>query len=82
MKALIYRKFGPPEVLEWVDDWPEPVLSSADVLVKTLAGGVNPKDVLVRKGSFPGFRAWMFPVKSWPSARRSMAFRSATVFLG
>ena len=52
MKALIYRKFGPPEVLEWVEDWPEPVISSTEVLVKTAAGGVNPKDVLVRKGWF------------------------------
>lgn len=52
MKALIYRKFGPPEVLEWVDDWPEPLPAATDVLVKTVAGGVNPKDVLVRKGWF------------------------------
>jgi len=52
MKALIYRKFGPPEVLEWVSEWPEPVPSAADVLLKTVAGCVNPKDVLVRKGWF------------------------------
>ena len=52
MKALIYRKFGPPEVLEWVDDWPEPLPAATDVLVKSVAGGVNPKDVLVRKGWF------------------------------
>ncbi len=52
MKALIYRKFGPPEVLEWVSDWPEPEISPEEVLVKTTAGGLNPKDVLLRKGRF------------------------------
>lgn len=52
MKALIYRKFGPPEVLAWVDDWPEPAISPQEVLVKTVAGGLNPKDVLLRKGRF------------------------------
>lgn len=52
MKALIYRRFGPAEVLEWTPDWPEPALAPRSVLVRTAAGGVNPKDVLLRKGRF------------------------------
>jgi len=52
MKALVYRKFGPPEVLEWVDGWPEPQTSPHHVLVRVQAGGLNPKDVLLRKGKF------------------------------
>ena len=52
MKALIYRRFGPPDVLEWVDDWPDPVLGNETVLVETVAGSINPKDVLLRKGKF------------------------------
>jgi NADPH:quinone reductase-like Zn-dependent oxidoreductase len=52
MKALIYRKFGGPEVLEWVENWPRPVVSPGKVLIRSLAGGVNPKDVLLRKGKF------------------------------
>jgi NADPH:quinone reductase-like Zn-dependent oxidoreductase len=52
MKALVYRKFGPAEVLEWVDDWPYPKLTEGTVLVETVAGSVNPKDVLLRKGKF------------------------------
>ena len=52
MKALIYRKFGNPDVLEWVEKWPIPVVNSGSVLVRTIAGSVNPKDVLLRKGKF------------------------------
>ncbi len=52
MKALVYKKFGPAEVLEWVDHWPEPEISPHHVLVRVEAGGVNPKDVLLRKGKF------------------------------
>jgi NADPH:quinone reductase-like Zn-dependent oxidoreductase len=52
MKALIYRNFGPPEVLEWVDGWPDPEPAAQEVLVRTVAGGLNPKDVLLRKGRF------------------------------
>jgi NADPH:quinone reductase-like Zn-dependent oxidoreductase len=52
MKALIYRKFGSPDELEWTDDWPAPKLSAQSVLIKAIAGGVNPKDALLRKGKF------------------------------
>jgi len=52
MKALIYRKFGDPDVLEWVEGWPKPVVSPGKVLIRSIAGGVNPKDVLLRKGKF------------------------------
>ena len=52
MKALIYRKFGDPSVLEWVENWPTPVASPNSVLIKSIAGSVNPKDVLLRKGKF------------------------------
>jgi NADPH:quinone reductase-like Zn-dependent oxidoreductase len=52
MKALIYKKFGDPSVLEVVDNWPPPVLSPNTVLIKSIGGSVNPKDVLLRKGKF------------------------------
>lgn len=52
MKALIYRAFGTADELEWVADWPAPVISSQTVLVRTVAGSVNPKDVMLRKGKF------------------------------
>ena len=52
MHALIYRQFGNPTVLEWVRDWPDPTVSSYGVLIKSIAGGINPKDILLRKGKF------------------------------
>jgi NADPH:quinone reductase-like Zn-dependent oxidoreductase len=52
VKALIYRKFGDPEVLEWVDNWPDPVVRPDSVVIRCIAGSVNPKDVLLRKGKF------------------------------
>jgi NADPH:quinone reductase-like Zn-dependent oxidoreductase len=52
MKALIYRKFGNPDVLELVSNWPIPEPGANEVLIKVHAAGVNPKDVLLRKGKF------------------------------
>lgn len=52
MKALIYRKFGDLSVLEWVESWPIPLVSPNSILIRSIAGGVNPKDVLLRKGKF------------------------------
>lgn len=52
MKALIYKKFGSADELEWKDDWPTPKLLPQSILIKTIAGSINPKDVLLRKGKF------------------------------
>lgn len=52
MKALIYKKFGSADELKWTDDWPDPEIFSQSVLIKAVAGSVNPKDVLLRKGKF------------------------------
>jgi NADPH:quinone reductase-like Zn-dependent oxidoreductase len=52
MKALVYKRFGPPEVLEWVGDRPQPETGRGQTLVRVAAGSVNPKDVLLRKGRF------------------------------
>jgi len=52
MKALIYESFGDPSVLEWVEEWTTPVITPNQVLIKVMAGSVNPKDVLLRKGKF------------------------------
>lgn len=52
MKALVYKRFGSPDVLEWSDGWPQPDVGTNDVLIKFAAGSVNPKDVLLRKGRF------------------------------
>jgi NADPH:quinone reductase-like Zn-dependent oxidoreductase len=52
LKALIYKSFGNPDVLEWVGDWNKPKVTPNQVIVKVMAGSVNPKDILLRKGKF------------------------------
>jgi len=52
MKALVYRAFGGPQVLSWEDDWPQPEMTPDRVLIKVCAGGINPKDAMLRKGKF------------------------------
>jgi len=52
VKALVYKKFGGPDVLEWVENWPKPAASPGRVLIRCIAGSINPKDVLLRKGKF------------------------------
>jgi NADPH:quinone reductase-like Zn-dependent oxidoreductase len=48
----VYRHFGPADELQWVREWPEPELLPDSVLIRTAAGSVNPKDVMLRKGKF------------------------------
>lgn len=50
MKALSYSRFGPPDVLQWRDGWPMPEPGARQVRIRVAAGGLNPKDVLLRKG--------------------------------
>jgi NADPH:quinone reductase-like Zn-dependent oxidoreductase len=52
MKALAYRRFGSPDVLEWAEGWSRPTPAEGQVLVRVAAGSVNPKDVLLRQGRF------------------------------
>ena len=54
MRAVIFRKAGPPSVLEVVPDWPTPDLSDGKVKVKIVATSVNPIDFKARGGkAFP-----------------------------
>ena len=52
MRAVQYRRFGPPDVLEVVDIPGPPTRSvrSPSVRVAVAACALNPKDVLIRKG--------------------------------
>ncbi len=52
MRAVLYEKFGPPEVLQLVD-YPLPQRSSGKVLVKINCTSVNPVDLQMRRGSIP-----------------------------
>jgi NADPH:quinone reductase-like Zn-dependent oxidoreductase len=49
MKAVIYRRYGPPDVLEYAEA-PEPQITDQQIRVKVRAAGVNPVDWKVRSG--------------------------------
>lgn len=60
MKAVLYDRYGPPEVLR-VGDRPLPTLRFREVLIRVHAASLNPKDVAVRKGRFRLLQSGPFP---------------------
>lgn len=60
MRALLYRRYGPPDVLE-VGEIEVPHPGRGEVLVRVHAAAMNPKDVLVRKGKFRRITGRRFP---------------------
>ena len=50
MKAIVLRERGGPDVLE-VEEWPEPVAGSGEVVVALRAAAVNHRDVWLRSGA-------------------------------
>ena len=61
MRAVVIDRYGPPEVLREVSV-PRPVPKRAQVLVRTEFIGVNPKDIIVRKGKFKVATGNKFPL--------------------
>ncbi|WP_067966848.1 NADP-dependent oxidoreductase [Nocardiopsis trehalosi] len=61
MKAIVYRRYGGPEVLE-VADIPEPKVGPDSVLVRVAASSVNPVDWKMREGYLDGAIDVFFPV--------------------
>lgn len=49
MKAVVYRKYGKPEVLE-LADIPQPKIKAHEVLVEVHTAALNPVDCEIRKG--------------------------------
>ena len=49
MKAAVYRKYGPPDVVQ-IEDVQKPVPKENEVLVKVRAASVNPLDWKVMSG--------------------------------
>jgi NADPH:quinone reductase-like Zn-dependent oxidoreductase len=49
MKAVVYRQYGGPEVLEYTDV-PDPKLSQNGVLVRVRAAALNPADHMLQAG--------------------------------
>ncbi|HUP92039.1 MAG TPA: NAD(P)-dependent alcohol dehydrogenase [Solimonas sp.] len=60
MKAAVYDRYGPPEVIELRDVEP-PRPARGEVLVQVVAAALNPKDALVRGGKFARMTGPDFP---------------------
>ncbi len=50
MRAVPFYEHGGPEVLRFVEDFPEPILGPDDVLVRVRATALNHLDLFVRQG--------------------------------
>ncbi|GAB7184604.1 NADP-dependent oxidoreductase [Kitasatospora sp. Ki12] len=61
MKAITYRSYGGPDVLEY-GDVPEPKLGPDSVLVRVVAASVNPVDWKIQAGYLDGAMDVVFPV--------------------
>ncbi|MBT8470064.1 MAG: NAD(P)-dependent alcohol dehydrogenase [Deltaproteobacteria bacterium] len=61
MRAVLIDRYGGPEVLR-LASVPRPVPTRGQVLVRTRFIGVNPKDVIVRKGKFQIATGKKFPL--------------------
>jgi NADPH:quinone reductase-like Zn-dependent oxidoreductase len=61
MKAIIYRQYGGPEVLEFTDV-PEPKLSQTNVLIRVKAAALNPADHILQDGLGDDIMDAWFPV--------------------
>jgi NADPH:quinone reductase-like Zn-dependent oxidoreductase len=60
MRAIVYERYGGPEVLE-VRELPSPFPTRAEVLVAVEAAALNPKDSFIRKGKFRRITGSRFP---------------------
>jgi NADPH:quinone reductase-like Zn-dependent oxidoreductase len=62
MKAIVFNKFGGPEVLEYVD-MPVPVPGEGQLLIKVQAASVNPVDWKIRRGNLKFITGKKFPLQ-------------------
>src|SRR5271154_1223015 len=53
MRALVVRRYGPPDVLE-IQQVPDPQPKAGEVLVRVKSIGINFADLLQRMGIYPG----------------------------
>jgi NADPH:quinone reductase-like Zn-dependent oxidoreductase len=68
MRAVVYRRYGGPEVLEVVD-LDEPKMAQDSVLVRIKAAGLNPADIKLRQGVMEqAMDAWFPVIPGWDLA--------------
>ena len=60
MRAAYYNRYGSTDVLE-IGELPDPELRPDQILVRVHAAGLNPKDIVIRKGKAALFAGSRFP---------------------
>jgi NADPH:quinone reductase-like Zn-dependent oxidoreductase len=60
MKAVIYKKYGGTDMLQYTD-LPVPVPKPGEVLIQVKAINLNPRDVSIRQGNFKFMTGRKFP---------------------
>jgi hypothetical protein len=73
MRALVFTGAGGPEVMR-LEERPDPVPGTGEVLVEQRFGGLNPADLLQRAGHRPAGRRTS-PVSTLPAASSRWATR-------
>ena len=62
MKAAVFNRYGPTDVLEIIDiEKPKP--KADETLVQVHGASINPKDTFIRKGRFKRFTGSQFPMQ-------------------
>lgn len=80
MKAAVYERYGGPEVLHLVDDFPKPSINSQQILVKVVATAVNSGDSRIRGLQVEGVaRVAMRTMMGWSAPKNPIL---GTVFAG
>ena len=68
MRAIIYRRYGGPEVLE-LTDVPDPKLAQNGVLIRVKAAALNPADLALQAGLGGSIMdAWFPVIPGWDAA--------------
>ena len=67
MKAVVYRSYGGPEVLELVE-LPDPTIHVDSVLVRIKGAAVNPADLAMRAGAVASVPTYFPVIPGWDIA--------------
>lgn len=67
MRAILFRKLGPPSVLELVKDHPKPERKPGELLIEIYSTSVNPIDWKARGGHLPTPGNYMIAKPKVPS---------------
>lgn len=79
MKAILFNKYGGPDVLECVDI-PEPIPGEGEMLIKVAAASVNPVDWKVREGRLKFMTGKKFPLFAGSELSGEVAVIGSRVF--